>query len=67
MLDKFIQQKEESMTDNVDPKHLETMRTIILKAKKSEDNRKKMVRIKEYENMEKIEKSEKKLQQISIW
>ena len=42
------------------------MRTIILKAKKSEDNRKKMVRIKEYENMEKIEKSEKKLQQISI-
>ena len=61
MFDNFIKQKEDSMTDNIDPRHLETMRTIIMKAKKSEENRKKMIKIKEYENLEKIEKSEKKL------
>ena len=61
MFDNFIKQKEDSMTDNIDPRHLETMRTIIMKAKKSEENRKKMMKIKEYEHLEKIEKSEKKL------
>lgn len=44
----------------MDPKHLETMRNIILKATKVDQNLKKQKEIKDYENMIKIEKTEKK-------
>lgn len=46
----------------MDPKQLEIMREIIMKAKQKEENLKRMQEIKEYENSVKIEKNEKKIQ-----
>ena len=52
--------------NNIDPEHIEIMRTVVMKAKKNQDNRSKMKKEQEYDNYRRKEKLDKMTERVEL-